>query len=75
MAMWLDDFKVISTKAGSRRIKADIEADTKPDEGQFPLSGANIEGLSSSDILTKGSSIFCLDTKDFYFMNSHGRWV
>ena len=75
MAMWLDDFKVIDTKAGRREVKADIESDTTPEDGKWPLSGANIEGLSDSDILTKGSSVFCIDTKDIYFMNSSGRWV
>lgn len=74
MAMWLDDFKVIDSKAGSRHIKADIECDTTPDEGQFPLSGANVDGLSSSDILVQGSSLFAVDTRDIYFLDSTGHW-
>lgn len=70
--MWLDDFKLVNTKGGTRYIKADIEADAKPDT--FPTDGTGIEGLSKNDKLEKGSSLFVVSTAELFFMDSNKEW-
>ena len=58
---------------GNKYVVADIYADTVP--STFPTDGTNIDGLSSSDKLGQGTTIYVVSTGALYMAKSDGTFV
>lgn len=70
--MWLDDFVVVKSGNGERTVRAGITSDAVP--ATFPTDGTDIEGLSASDTLDKGSTIYVVANASVYMLDSTGAW-
>ena len=60
-------------KDGYRYVVADIVADTTP--SPFPTDGTNIDGLSATDKLAIGTTIYVVQTGTLYMAKSDGTFV
>ena len=70
--MWLDEYILVNVENGQRVVRADISSDTPP--SPFPTDGSEIEGLSSDDVLDKGSTVYVVADGSLYMMDSTGDW-
>lgn len=58
---------------GKRRVRVSLWADTE-NEMSGVVTGADIQGLNSDDILTMGSIVLTADKGSFGRLDSNGTW-
>ena len=71
--MWCQGTVLINTDAGKRYVRASVFGDSVP--ATMPSNGAEIDGLNGDDILSAGSTFYCVGNGKIFMMNSAGSWI
>ena len=71
--MWCQGTVLINTDAGKRYVRASVFGDIVP--ATMPSNGAEIDGLNEDDILSAGSTFYCVENGKIFMLNSAGSWI